>query len=62
MLAEDHADRRQLTDLVATEPPLGLALGPGELATAVTELSSMSRICVEGEDASRLERIASARR
>jgi hypothetical protein len=33
MLAPDHADRRQLTDLMATEPPLGLPLLGSELAT-----------------------------
>jgi hypothetical protein len=34
MLGPDHADRRQLTDLVATEPPSGLLLLGGELAAA----------------------------
>src|SRR6516164_8846720 len=34
MLGPDHADRRQLTDLVATEPPAGATLVVGELATA----------------------------
>src|SRR5438045_2765363 len=33
MLGPDHADRRQLSDLVATEPPPGLLLLSGELAT-----------------------------
>jgi len=34
MLGPDHADRRQLSDLMATEPPLGLLLTGGEPATA----------------------------
>jgi hypothetical protein len=34
MLDRDHADRRQLNDLVATEPSPRSALAIGELATA----------------------------
>src|SRR5438876_7974210 len=34
MLDHDRADRRQLADLVATEPPLGPPLLGAELATA----------------------------
>ena len=34
VLDRDHADRRQLADLVATEPSLRAALAVGELATA----------------------------
>jgi hypothetical protein len=34
MLDRDHADRRQLADLVAAEPSLRSALLIGELATA----------------------------
>jgi hypothetical protein len=34
MLGHDHAERRQLADLVATEPPPGTTLGLAELATA----------------------------
>jgi hypothetical protein len=34
MLGPDHADRRQLRDLMATEPPPRLLLGASELATA----------------------------